>query len=197
MAALGTLSDMELLDLLKSGSQAAFKEIYARYWHPLYLHAYHMLGDEDDAQDIIQELFIAFWNKPESLSIHTSVKSFLYAATRNRVLNQIRKSKTNQNFIQLLGQGITEKDFKTVEDLDLKELTRIIDEEVQKLPPRMREVFELSRKNFLTHKEIAAQLGTSEETVKKQISNSLKVLRLKLQHHHLLVAALFIEAMKR
>jgi RNA polymerase sigma-70 factor (family 1) len=197
MAALGTLSDMELLDLLKSGSQAAFKEIYARYWQPLYLHAYHMLGDEDEAQDIIQELFIAFWHKPESLSVHTSLKSFLYAATRNRVLNQIRKSKTNQNFIQLLGQGITEKDFKTVEDIDLKELTRIIDEEVQKLPQRMREVFELSRKNFLTHKEIAAQLGTSEETVKKQISNSLRVLRLKLQHHHLLVAALFIEAMKR
>ena len=197
MVAIGTLSDMELVGSLKLGNQAAFKEIYARYWHPLYLHACHMLDDEDEAQDIIQELFIALWNKPECLWVHTSLKSFLYAATRNRVLNQIRKSKTNQNFIQLLGQGITEKDFKTVNDIDLKELTRIIDEEVQKLPPRMREVFELSRKDFLTHKEIAAQLGTSEETVKKQISTSLRVLRVKLQHNHLLVAALFIEAMKR
>src|ERR1043165_4589178 len=116
MAAMGTLTDMELVDSLKSRSQAAFKEIYARYWHPLYLHAFHMLDDEDEAQDVVQELFIALWNKPECLSVHTSFKSFLYAAIRNRVLNQIRKSKTNQNFIQLLGQGITENDFNTVED---------------------------------------------------------------------------------
>ena len=191
------LSDLELTDLLREHDRAAFEEIYRRYWHALYLHAYRMLDDADEAQDIVQELFIAIWNNPESLQVHTSLKSFLYAATRNRVLNQIRKNKTSHNFIQLLGQSLSQQDFKTIEDIDLHDLTRIIDAEIENLPPRMREVFELSRKQFLTHKEIAERLGTSEETVKKQISNSLKVLRVKLEDHHLLLAALLIEVLRQ
>lgn len=192
-----TLNDTELTGLLQQQDRGAFEEIYRRYWHPLYLHAYRLLDDEDEAQDIIQELFIAFWNKPIANTIHTSLKSYLYTTVRNRVLNHIRKNRISHGFIQLLGQQMTEKDFKTVEDLDLRELTTLIDNAIDELPPRMKQVFELSRKAFLTHKEIAERLGTSEETVKKQVTNSLKILRVKLNDHHLLFAALLLEAMTK
>jgi RNA polymerase sigma-70 factor (ECF subfamily) len=195
MKGYNALSDSELAALLQQQDRAAFEEIYRRYWHPLFLHAYHILDDEDEAQDIIQDLFIAFWNKPFADQIHTSLKSYLYVTARNKVLNHIRKNKINANFIQLLGTQLTEKDFKTVEDIELKELTALIDQEIDLLPPRMKQVFEMSRKEFLTHKEIAERLGTSEETVKKQISNSLKLLRVKFDQH-LLLAVMLSEAIR-
>jgi RNA polymerase sigma-70 factor (ECF subfamily) len=187
------LSDSELAMLFQRQDRKAFEEIYRRYWHPLFLHAYHILDDEDEAQDIIQDLFIAFWNKSSAEPIHTSLKSYLYVMARNKVLNHIRKNKINANFIQLLSSKLTEKDFNTVQDIELKELTALIDREIDLLPPRMKQVFEMSRKEFLTHKEIAERLGTSEETVKKQITNSLKLLRVKFDQH-LFLAALLAEA---
>jgi RNA polymerase sigma-70 factor (ECF subfamily) len=190
------LIDSELAVLFQQQDRKAFEEIYRRYWHPLFLHAYHILDDEDEAQDIIQDLFISFWNKPPTDQIHTSLKSYLYVMVRNKVLNHIRKNKINANFIQLLSTKLTEKDFKTVQDIELKELAVLIDSEIDLLPPRMKQVFEMSRKEFLTHKEIAERLGTSEETVKKQITNSLKLLRVKF-NQHLFLAALLAEAIHR
>ena len=189
------LSDSELAVLFQQQDRKAFEEIYRRYWHPLFLHAYHILDDEDEAQDIIQDLFIAFWNKSFADRIHTSLKSYLYVMVRNKVLNHIRKNKINSNFIQLLSTKLTEKDFNTVHDIELKELTVLIDQEIDLLPPRMKQVFEMSRKEFLTHREIAERLGTSEETVKKQITNSLKLLRVKFDQH-LFLAALLAEAIR-
>ena len=189
------LSDSELAVLFEQQNRKAFEEIYSRYWHPLFLHAYHILDDEDEAQDIIQDLFIAFWNNSFTDRIHTSLKSYLYVMARNKVLNHIRKNKINANFIQFLSTKLTEKDFNTVQDIELKELTILIDREIDMLPPRMKQVFEMSRKEFLTHKEIAERLGTSEETVKKQITNSLKLLRVKFDQH-LFLTALLAEAIR-
>jgi len=190
------LIDSELAVLFQQQDRKAFEEIYRRYWHPLFLHAYHILDDEDESQDIIQDIFISFWNKPPTDQIHTSLKSYLYVMVRNKVLNHIRKNKINANFIQLLSTKLTEKDFNTVQDIELKELAVLIDSEIDLLPPRMKQVFEMSRKEFLTHKEIAERLGTSEETVKKQITNSLKLLRVKFDQH-LFLAALLAEAIHR
>ena len=186
------LSDSELTVLFQQQDREAFEEIYHRYWHPLFLHAYHILDDEDEAQDIIQDLFIAFWNKSFADRVHTSLKSYLYVMTRNKVLNHIRKNKINANFIQFLSTKLTEKDFNTVQDIELKELTVLIDREIDQLPPRMKQVFEMSRKEFLTHKEIAERLSKSEETVKKQITNSLKLLRDKFDRHLFLTALLAV-----
>jgi RNA polymerase sigma-70 factor, ECF subfamily len=190
-----SLTDTDLNVLFQQHDRKAFEEIYRRYWHPLFLHAYHILGDEDESQDIIQDLFISFWNKPLAAQIHTSLKSYLYVMVRNKVLNHIRKNRINDNFIQLLSTKLVEKDLSTIQDIELKELSVLIDKEIDRLPPRMKQVFEMSRKEFLTHKEIAERLGTSEETVKKQITNSLKLLRVKFDQH-LFLAALLAEALR-
>ena len=88
-----SFSDQELTSLLKEHDQLAFAEVYRRYWHPLFLHAYKMLNDEDQAKDVIQELFIALWSKIPSTEIRTSLKSYLYVMARNSVINYIRKNK--------------------------------------------------------------------------------------------------------
>ncbi|WP_316817834.1 RNA polymerase sigma-70 factor [Pedobacter nyackensis] len=176
-------SDQELTALLRERDQLAFTEVYRRYWHPLYLHAYKMLSDEDQAKDVIQELFIAFWSKNSTMHISTSLKSYLYVMARNRVINYIRKNRINDDFIVMLAEAMPEADERLIKQIDDRNLIALIDEEINLLPPRMKQVFEMSRKDFLTNKEIAALLGTTEETVKKQISNSIKTIKIKLDKY--------------
>lgn len=177
------LTDLELTELLKMQDELAFAQVYKRYWHPLFLHAYKMLEDEDVAKDIIQELFISFWSKSPALQIKTNLKAYLYVMVRNRIINHIRNNKVNDNFISMLAEAMEEADHRTIQDIDSKDLVLLIDQEINLLPPRMKQVFEMSRKQFMSHKEIAAELGTTEETVKKQISKSIKILKIKLDKY--------------
>jgi len=177
-----TLSDLELVTLLKDGDKAAFTEIYRRHWHLLYLHTRKLLTDKDEAKDLVQDVFYSLWTKAAELDIRTNVKGFLYVTARNRVLNAIRNKKGN-TFIELIAEEITAMDHTTVQAIDERELAALIDAEIDQLPPKMKLVFELSRKEFLTHKEIAERLDMNEEAVKKQISRSIKILRLKLGHY--------------
>lgn len=176
-------SDQELTTLVRERDQLAFTEVYRRYWHPLYLHAYKMLSDEDQAKDVIQDLFIALWSKTSTMHITTSLKSYLYVMARNRVINYIRKNRINDDFIVMLAEAMPEADERLIKQIDDRNLIALIDEEINLLPPRMKQVFEMSRKEFLTNKEIAAILGTKEETVKKQISNSIKTIKIKLDKY--------------
>lgn len=176
-------SDHELTALLKQRDQLAFTEIYRRYWHPLYLHAYKMLGDQDQAKDVIQELFIAVWSKTATMQINVSLKSYLYVMTRNSVINYIRKNRINDDFIHILAEAMPQTDERLMKQIDDRDLINLIDQEISQLPPRMKQVFEMSRKEFLSNKEIAAILGTTEETIKKQISNSLKIIKVKLDKY--------------
>lgn len=176
-------SDWELAVLLKERDQLAFTEIYRRYWHPLYLHAYKMLNDEDQAKDVIQELFIALWSKIPDVQINSSLKSYLYVMARNRVINYIRKNKISDDFIVMLAEEMPGADERLIKQIDDRNLIALIEEEINLLPPRMKQVFEMSRKDFLSNKEIAAILGTTEDTVKKQISNSIKTIKIKLDKY--------------
>jgi RNA polymerase sigma-70 factor (family 1) len=178
-----TISDQELTALLKERDQFAFTEVYRRYWHRLYLHAYKMLNDEDQAKDVIQELFIAVWSKVSTIEINASLKSYLYVMTRNRVINFIRKNKISDDFIVMLAEAMPESDERLVKQIDDRDLIALIDQEINQLPARMKQVFEMSRKDFLTNKEIATILGTTEETVKKQISNSIRTIKVKLDKY--------------
>ena len=175
-----TLQDDELLILLRERDQVAFAEVYRRYFSTLYLHAYKMLDNKSQAQDIIQELFVAFWQKSSQLEIQTNLRAYLYGATRNRVLTTIKKNKINRDFLQMVADVIQEEDNGTMEQISEHELNLLINKEIDKLPPRMKQVFELSRKAYMSNSEIAALLGTSEETVKKQIHKSLAILKAKL-----------------
>jgi len=180
MAVISTLTDTELLALLRDGDHAAYKEIYNRYKGLLYIHIFKRLGDREETKDIIQELFSAIWYKREELTLNTSLSGYLYKAVRNRLLNAVAHKKVQTHYISSLQQAINQTESSTDFALRENELMQLIDKEIAALPPKMREIFELSRKGNLAHKEIAVQLNISEKTVKKQVNNALKVLRVKL-----------------
>lgn len=179
VAVLQVLSDSELIVLIKRGDKAAYTEIYNRYFPLLYIHAYRRLRNEEDAKDLLQELFTLVWHKRADLSL-SNLSGYLYTALRNRILDMYSHVQVSNKYIASLENYITTAHSTTDHLVREKELSLWIEEEIKALPPRMREVFELSRKSNLTHKEIASQLNLSEQTVSKHVTNALKTLRVKL-----------------
>jgi len=175
-----SFSDAELIPLFKLGDREAFTEIYSRYWDVLYIHALKMLRDEQEAKDLIQDLFITFWAKASTIELKTNLSGYLYVSARHKILNRIRQKKTNDDFISGLAIFADKQDGSSLDQLTEKEIILTLEKEMEKLPPKMREIFELSRKQYLSYKEIADKLGISDKTVKKQISNAIRIIRPKL-----------------
>nr|WP_295868148.1 RNA polymerase sigma-70 factor [uncultured Chitinophaga sp.] len=179
---LDNLNDEALLEQFRQGNAAAFEELYKRFWGVLYLQAYRILIHEEDAQDIVQEVFTTLWTKGGSIALSGSLAAYLYVATRNRVLNMLASKRTYHHHLSSLKQSLSATDNNSLQYITEKEITARMEREIRALPAKMREVFELSRKSALTHKEIAHQLQLSQETVKKQISNAIRTLRHKMAH---------------
>lgn len=174
------LTDADLASLLNKGDECAFAEIYDRYWALLYRHALRMLDDEDQAGDVVQEVFLSLWNKAIETTITTSLSSFLYTATRNRILNYWTSEKARQKHIALFHDFVQQQESGTDYKVRANMLSELIELEVAALPQHMREAFELSRHQHLSYKEIAEELGVSEHVVRNNISRALKILRVRL-----------------
>jgi|GEM_PF-106603 len=171
------LSDDELVCLLEEGDSKAYAETYQRYWAILFRHARKMLQNDDEAKDVVQDLFAALWTKRTELNLTGSLSSYLYSATRYKVFDLIDKNKVRSHYLASLDEYIQEGNYSADDSIREKQLAILIEKEVSMLPSKMREVFELSRKNNLSYKEIALKMDISDQTVKKQIHNAIKILR--------------------
>lgn len=185
-------SDKELTDLLKSGDQSAFTEIYNRYWSVMYAHVYKMLRDREEAKDVIQEIFSKLWLKATEIRSNQNLAGFLYIAARNRVLNLMEQNRVRNDYVKSIASFVSEIDPSAIDHVDEKKLTQIIEQEILNLPPKMREIFEMSRKENLSHKEIAEKLNISDQTVKKQVQNALKIIKPKISNLSIFIFALII-----
>ncbi|MBT2561713.1 RNA polymerase sigma-70 factor [Pedobacter sp. ISL-68] len=180
MPAYADYSDEELAILLQQGDEQAFAEIYDRFKGLLFVHAYKRLNNQEEAEDVLHDLFAVLWNRRTELSIETSLSAYLYTAVRNRIFKLISHKKITAAYVSL-SQTAKEKGYTVTDHLvRTNQLAVLIEAEINALPPKMREVFILSRQKNLNHKEISEKLGLSEQTVSKQITNALKILRMRL-----------------
>jgi RNA polymerase sigma-70 factor (family 1) len=174
MIASNSFTDAELIDLLKSGDESAFTEIYDRYWKLLFKTAYSILRDFAMAQDITQNIFISLWERRNEANIQT-LKPYLQQATRFAVFKAIRDQQTDKAFYERLADVTA--DIITDDLLLFKEQQELLKGVINGLPEDCREAFRLSREENMTYKQIAALLGISEKTVEKRISKSLQHIR--------------------
>ena len=179
-------TDRKLAALLQQGDEYAYTEIFQRYKVLLYKHAYRLLEDEEEANDIISDLFLALWQKRESLNLQVSLSSYLYGSIRNRVFDLMTHQKVVVRYLDSIREFIEQGHYETDERIRAKELAAIIESEIAALPPKMREVFELSRRGEFSYKEIGEIMNITEGTVKQQVHNAVKTLRLKI-HSFLLL----------
>ena len=181
MNAIKTLSDAELVDLLKSGDQTAYTEIYDRYILILLNHAYNKTRNREEAKDVVQEVFTTLWAKRENFNCQFNLSGYLYTAVRNNILNQVVHKDVQGKYLASMALFIN-NETQVITDHLVREhqLSSIIEKEIAELPPKMREVFELSRKQYFSHREIAEKLEISEQTVSKHVTNALRILRVRL-----------------
>jgi len=173
-------TDSELVRLVKDSNHEAFAEIYNRYAVLMFYKVNQMLRDEEPSKDLVQDLFVALWDKPELVQEDNNLAGYLYVGARNRVLKFIQRNKLKNDHIASLAKYASEISLETIQDIDERELKIIVQREIDNLPPKMKLIFEMSRKDNLSHAEIAGKLGLSDQTVKKQVNNALKILRSKL-----------------
>lgn len=173
-------TDSELIRLLKDRNHEAFAEIYNRYAVLMFYKVNQMLRDEEPSKDLVQDLFVALWDKPELIQEDNNLAGYLYIGARNRVLKFIQRNKLKNDHIASLAKYASEISLETIQDIDERELKIIVQREIDNLPAKMKLIFEMSRKDNLSHAEIAGKLGLSDQTVKKQVNNALKILRSKL-----------------
>ncbi|MDR2039723.1 MAG: RNA polymerase sigma-70 factor [Bacteroidales bacterium] len=167
-----------LLEQFKEGDKKAFEDIYVHHSKKVYRFAKRYMKHHEDAEEIVQEVFIRLWEARESINPEMNFDNYLFTITRNLIFNQHRK-KVNESYFQtFVLASFEENENQLLEDeISTQDLSRYIDEIVNKLPPKQQEVFMLSRKQMLTYKEISAQLNISEKTVEAHIYQVLKTIR--------------------
>jgi len=180
-----TYSDVELLDLMKIDDQIAFERIYIRYWETLLKSSYRILKDRDACFDVLQEVFLWLWQNRTRIEVR-SIKFYLLAATRYQIANRIRKEKVKQTFLDH-SKSIKIDEFYDADDLEFKEFKQMILTFIDKLPERCKEIFQLSRNEHLSNKDIAKQLGISEKTVENQLTIALKKLKIKMGANYIFI----------
>lgn len=181
MTSYDDLPDSDLTERLRLGDSAAFAEVYERFFVVLYKHALNRLRDEEQAKDIVQELFEDLWSKKASLFIQSNLSNYLYTAIRNKVLKVIAHQHVVSTYAAKQIAFLKPDEGLTDHRVRERQLAAIIEKEVQSLPPKMKAVFELSRKHNYSYKEIAEQLNITEQSVRSHIKNALKILKIKFR----------------
>ncbi|MNK33363.1 ECF RNA polymerase sigma factor RpoE [compost metagenome] len=180
MASYDSFTDRELTSLLLSGDESAFSQIFMRYNGLLYSHAYKKLRNREEAKDVIQDVFALLWTKRHEIDFKSNLTGYLYTAVRNKIFDFISHQTVESKYLGSLQNFLDNGTAVTDHVIREKQISAIIEKEIAALPPRMRLVFELSRKKYMSHKEIAEELGISQQTVTDQIKKALKILRAKL-----------------
>ncbi|TCC99558.1 RNA polymerase sigma factor [Pedobacter hiemivivus] len=180
MTSYSKFSEEQLATLLREGDHLAFTEIYNRFFEVLYMHAFRRLNDDDEAKDLVQEMFVGLWDKRKLQDLSKNLSSYLYTRIRSRILDKFRREKISGRYMDFLASYSKLDHASTDHKVRERDLKQLIEKEIYALPEPVRAIFILSRKEHLSHKEIAEVMDMTEQGVKSQVKRALKILRAKL-----------------
>lgn len=173
---------------MTKGDEAAFSILYNRYWKELFMLATKMLRGEEEAADVLQDVFLTLWRRREQLAIEGSLAAYLHSSVRYKVRDYIAKHITRRDYLALLTDtAIHVLPASSEIRLELKEVQRRIYDTVAKMPARMREAYQLNREQHFSYKEIAEKMSISPETARKQVQNALELIKISIGYTSLAV----------
>ena len=185
------LPDSDLVVRLRNGEEAAFKIIFDRWFKKLYYFSFRYLKSKEEAEEMVQETMLQLWVTREKLDERYPVSSYLYTIVKRLSLNRLKqiassKSAAEHHFVNL---KVTVNN--TEDSLSLSELKRITAEALALMPEKQQQVYRMSRNDGLSLDEIALSLGILKNTVKKHLSEALKMIRIHFaSRYYLLLVSL-------
>ena len=188
------MQDKELYAKIKEGDETAFNKSFDSYYNQLCYFADKLLADFDLSKSIVQQVFVDLWLKREKLNVHYSLKSYLYNSVRNAAINSLRHKKVESKYLSNHEQN----DYPVFRDLmEEAELNDRINQAINELPERCRQVFTLCRFEGMKYAEIADELNISIKTVEMQMGIALKKLRHKLSDYQMVNLMVFLLSQKK
>jgi RNA polymerase sigma-70 factor (ECF subfamily) len=174
--------DNNLFERINKNDEKAFEFLFNKYYGILCSFSAKLIHDDVAAEEIVQEFFVKLWEKRDQISIETSVKNYFFRSVKNLCLNFIQHNKTKIAHAQKL-QSEVENNFSDDNNYPEPDLYEKIEESINSLPEKRREIFRLSRQDGLKYHEIAQKLNISIKTVETQMSLAIKTLRDKLRNY--------------
>ena len=177
------LTDEQLVTKLSEGNKIAFGEIYDRYWYKLFCIAYHQIGTKEEAEELVHDLFESLWNRREQSNIR-HLNSYLIISMKNLITNFIKSKITWRKYKEYVILQKMQENALTENPAEFTDLSQALDNALKKLPEKTSRIFQLSRFENQSVKEIAKDLNLSEKAVEYHITKSLKVLKDHLWIYH-------------
>jgi len=174
------LDDKELTALLQDGDGQAFTEIYNRYWNKLFSIAANKIKDLDEAEEIVQDIFVSLWRRRNELGSIDALSPYLAVSVKYRVIKVLAKRSNQQKYSDYSQLAVSLTDDSTQQWIEFEELRTRLAAFVADLPEKCRLVYRLSREYGFSQKKIANELGISEKTVEAHLGKALKTLRTRL-----------------
>lgn len=170
-----------LIEKIKEGNEDAFVAIYKRYRDKLKTYALVITDSQPVADDMVQEVFLKVWDNRKKLNPDLNFSHYIFKVTRNMALNYLKKTARHRHLIKNHAERIKDASYSTQDTITFREYQSIFKDALKSLPPQKKLVFELSRHEGKSNKEIAEQLGLSIFTVKNHLAFALKTMKEKLR----------------
>ena len=177
------IHEKDLIVRLKYGDQTAFELLFHNYYPGLVIFSTQFTADRSEAEEIVQDFFVRFWQRHDQVSLTDSLKSYFFLSVKNSSLNFLKHKKVEEKYIRKMTEMA---DRHLAYDPDLyvdSELQEKVKQAIELLPEKCREVFVMSRIRGMRNDDIATELNISKRTVETQISKALKVLRVELKDY--------------
>lgn len=175
--------DSELFRFVRDeDSGAAFEALYNRYWKKLLIQAKHKTGSEEDAEEIVQHVFMNIWKTRKNIQLRHSFHTYIASCVKYEILAVLVKQKKQKEAHNSFYDNVAGRpDNYTMDWVDYESTRRQLEETIQHLPDKCRLVFRLSRESGFSEKQIAEKLSISPKTVQAHMTRALKLLRTILQ----------------
>ncbi len=169
----GTVESLQLM--LDKGNKKAFTDFYSQYFKRLLIESDKYVKDIYVAEEVVQDVFLKIWERSDDLTQIQSIKSYLYRSVINASINHVNRQRNLEQHHQKIMDEFTEDQADQLDEEN--ELIVLLFDEIEKLPPKCKEIFKMNRFERLKYREIALKLDVSERTVENHIANALKLLR--------------------
>jgi RNA polymerase sigma-19 factor, ECF subfamily len=166
-----------VLTELSKDNDSSLEELFNYYYPRLFNFSKSFLKLEDGIDDILQEVFVKIWQNRKIIKTSATFNSYIFTITRNLLLNELRSRVNKKNIKEEVRKLSVASDYSMLEQHEYQDLRDKVDNIVNKLPERQKEIFVLSRTEDLSHREIAAKLKISTKTVEYHITHAVRALK--------------------